>query len=266
MNKKLVFIIAIICLALGSIATYFVTKESFKCPECKETKCEEVEKEEITTKEIFKNEDSKTYESLLSIIKDTSNLEYLDKNFKVEDLTNSEMLRFSINFIEERYDREFTLNEINKVSLKYFGRRVEGEDIPCPVENNVLLFIYDKETKLFKLNKSHGGHGGSGIYSPIVLNRIINIENENNIYTVKVKKAFSLQLNDIGIEEEYYKTYGDAFNSNNPVFNITAEEIEKDEFIAETKFNKLPENKLLTYTYVFEKKDDSFILKSYTFK
>ncbi len=136
----------------------------------------------------------------------------------------------------------------------------------------MMLFIYDSENKTFKLNEEHGGHGRDGKYYPYVLNRIVDIKNDGDEYTVSVKKAFCVLGGHVGYCTDYYKSYNDALNTKNPLFVLKVAEDEDitnliDYYYPEVLFDKLDNDKLNTYIYKFKKDDNNvFIFKSYTFK
>lgn len=274
MNKKgilITVIIAILCLAIGFGGSYMLLKDN-KCntKECEEKKSNK--QEESDNKKEETPIDTTDYEQLLDKINKMSTLEYLNKNFSVNDLSNLEMLNFALNFIDERYDKEFSIDKINEVTKKYFGKEVTGEDVPCEECVDVKLFLYDKDKKVFKYNDEHGGHGISGIHKPNIINRIVQIKNDGNKYTVLVKKAFCVMRGHTGYCTAYHKSYDDALDGNNTLFDIKLEENEAlDEAIEyyhpEAEFNKISNDTLNTYTYTFEKNDNNeFIFSSYTFK
>lgn len=279
MNKKgiiVTIIIGILCLGIGVGTSYVFIEHTNKsektvCDIPKEEPTEESKCNVIVEEtEVIKEQHTKDYEQMLEKINDISYLEYTNKNFNTEELSNLEIIKFVLNFIDEKYDSEFSLNRVNELAEKYFGKKVDGEDVPCIECDNVMLFIYDKDKQVFKLNEEHGSHGVSGIYYPYVLNRITSIENDSNMYTVTVKKAFCVNKGETGYCTDYFKSYEDAINRNDVLFEINDTEnlMEAiDYYYPEVEFNKISNDKLNTYTYIFEKEsNDNFVLKSYSLK
>lgn len=270
MNKKgiiITIIIAILCLTIGFGSSYMFLKDNKYAT--KECEAKEAGKPSISNEKEVSETD---YEQLLDKINHMSTLEYLNKNFSVNDLSNLDMINFALDFIDEKYDEEFSLDRVNEITKKYFGKEITGEDVPCPECVDIMLFLYDKDKKVFKNNEEHGGHGISGLHKPNIINRIIKIQNDGNKYTVLVKKAFCVLEGHTGYCTAYHKSYDDALNGNNTLFDIELDENEElDEayeyYHPETEFNKISNDNLNTYTYTFEKNDNNeFIFSSYTFK
>ncbi len=108
MNKKgivITLILAILCLGIGFGGSYILFKDKATCEKEKCEENNEVTKCDVPFDEETENVEQHTadYNQLLDKINDMRYLEYLDENFKVEELTNLEMLQFAMNFIGERY-------------------------------------------------------------------------------------------------------------------------------------------------------------------
>lgn len=272
-NVLIIILVGIICLGVGFGGSYMFLKQKNKCEEVKceerqgETKCDAPFEEKV-----FKEQHTLDYEQLLDKINAMNNLDYLNKNFSIDEIQNLDMMKFALKFIDERYDEEFSIDRVNEITKKYFDKEVKGEDIPCNECEDINLYLYDKDKKTFKYNEMHGGHGSDGRYNPNVLNRIVSIENKENEYTVRVKKAFCIMTGDTGYCTRYYNSYDGAINKKDYLFDIEVDNSDDfmdaiDHYYPEVEFNKISNDKLNTYTYVFEKNgDNDFILKSYSFR
>lgn len=205
------------------------------------------------------------YEKIEMRIKDLGRIEQVSRNINsVEDFTNQELLLFAIDRLG--YSEVHTLKEVNEVTQSYFGLDVEPEDVNCHFSTDEApLYLYDEKKKEFVPNEEHGAHGLGSYYSDI-LNRIIDVDVKDNIYTVKVKKAFGRTQDTGPATTTFYKTYKDMDELKTPIMDYKWETYEDVEnYMPEVDFNNLDSDKMLTYTYVFEKVDEEFILVSYTF-
>ena len=214
------------------------------------------------------NEENEVYvgdfEKIKMRIEDLGRIEQVSRNINsVEDFTNQELLLFALDYLG--YSDVHTLEEINSVTQTYFGIDVEPENINCHFSTDELpLYLYDENKKAFVPNEEHGGHGLGSYYS-YILNRIVKLEVKDNIYTVEVKKAFG-RCQDVGPVTTFYKTYKDMDELKKPIIDFNGEKDEEFEnYYPEVDFNSLDNDKLITYTYVFKKVDEEFILVSYTF-
>lgn len=284
MEKKGILIcvcVALLCLCVGILGTYtFMCKD--KCDVKSDEKQNEVDKKDdpnekeenkVNEEEVSSLSD---YDQLVKRIDELSKIEYFNKSFKVEELSNYELLVIVPQNIKDAYAYGFSLEDANKVTKKYYGLEVAGEDIFCEADETLKEFIYDADKKYFTYNNeidvAHSGHGVEGKYNPSVLNRIIDIKVQDNLYTVEVKKAFNIATGHTGYFMDYYRTYADALNKRNVLFDLEARNSEEltqkiNGYFAEVEFNNIANNSLVTYTYEFEKQEDNnFILKSYSFR
>lgn len=273
--------VALLCLCTGILGTYtFMCKD--KCETVSENKQNEEEKEGNNTEskeEGNKEEESSylsDYERLVKRIDELAKIEYFNKNFKVEELSNYELLTIVPQNIKDAYSYGFSLEDANKITKKFYGVEVTGEDIFCEADENVKEFIYDALKKYFVYNNdiegAHSGHGVEGKYNPSVLNRIVHIDVQDNLYIVEVKKAFNIATGHTGYFTDYYRTYADALNKQNVLFDLELPNGAKindeiNNYFVEAEFNSIDNNRLVSYTYEFEKREDNnFILKSYSFR
>lgn len=235
-------------------------------------KCVEV-KENLDKEETENNDNQETekwvyvsdYEKIEQRIEDLGRIEQVSRNINdVKDFTNQELLLFAIDRLG--YSEVHTLKEVNEVTQSYFGLDVEPEDVNCHFSpDEAPLFLYDEKKKEFVPNEEHGAHGLGSYYADI-LNRIIDVDVKDNVYTVKVKKAFGHTQDTGPATTTFYKTYKDMDELKNPIMDYKWETYEDVEnYMPEVDFNNLDSDKMLTYTYVFEKVDEEFILVSYTF-
>ncbi len=235
-------------------------------------KIETLEKEEQNNETTEENKELKVDEKLImELILSLSLLEPKGQSFTAEELTNSELLEFATEYrgMEKESNDSFTLEELNVVTKKIFGREVTGANVLCLINPGSEItiesfkYIYDKENKVFNRNEEHGGHGGGGYY-PNVFNRIVSIDNKDNTYTVKVKKVFAVYP-DTGPASGYFKTYNEIFlEDSKPVFEYEFYD-DGTMFDEEKAFDKVPDEDLITYTYVFEVIDNNLVFKSYSF-
>lgn len=215
------------------------------------------EKDEVAT-------DSKvSYEVDVNYFEDLINkyevIDFANKSFdSTEEINEDVLLEFALNNLENKGD-SFSLEEVNKLLNDSFGVTIDGKDIPCDVCPNA-LYKYDADKKIFVLVKTEDGdevhaHGGGQYINSI--NKIVSVATDDNVtYTIKVNKVFGTG---ISVTTDYYASYGDAVKEKNVLYENTDEEA-----VGELTFNfDNNRDKLLTYTYVFEKVNDNLVLKSY---
>ena len=225
----------------------------------KDIKCEE--KDNVDYED---PDDISDYDMIVKRIHELGAIEQVSRNINsVKDFTNQELLLFAVNYLG--YDDSYTLQEINDVVNRFFGTNIKPENVNCHSSaDNIPILLYDKDKKIFISNPEHDGHGIGGYYS-YVLNKVVSYEIRDNIYTVKVKKAFGA-TQDTGPITTFYKTYKEMAELGTPIidFKFNTDE-DLIDYEPEVYFNNLSNDKMLTYTYVFEKVDSNFVLKSYKF-
>lgn len=235
---------------------------------------EEVEKEEDKTE--LKDEENLELEKELSkVVNELMLIDSYNRSFdSVDNLSNIELLNFGFRLaLGTNWDDStvVTLEEINVIVKKYFNRTVTGENIPCDItlagqsgweDTHPPMFVYNSDKKNFTYNENHYGHGGIGTN---VLNRVVEVEKvEDNVYTIEVKKAFS--INEF-FYSDYYPTYQDAYEQSNWLFG--APECDDSmgclEYDPAEDFSNTPDSKLVSYKYTFEKTNGGYVLTNYTF-
>ena len=254
-NRKwiIVGIILIIGILVG-IGGYAIV-DNFKDNNTQKNK--EQNEEKVPLKDLSEKEIS----DLMDIANELSfidlNDEDLEENYKID---NQYLLDFALRNLSgpyTLYDDEYNLDDINKVTNKYFGISITPENVLCPQDGEV-LFIYNSKTKKFTRNEGHGGHGLSMM---LVENLYQSGGSNGDIYTLKVKKAFSEGF-DIDGPYYYYATYKDAAYMNNPVFEV----IYNNNFEAIKPISELAkenEDKLNEFTYTFKKLENNYVLLTY---
>lgn len=213
-------------------------------------------------------ESESSYGRIMKRIDELSYIEYVNKNINsVNDYTNQELLLFATNYVDHS-DNKFSLDEVNEVVKSYFGRTVEGEDIYCLVEfvdGKEVAYFYDKDSKMFTYNDEHNGHGSVGTDDLYILNRVVDYHYDGSKYVVKVKKAFSEKPDTGPVRGAFYRTA--EFDDDNVAFEseIIWDTDDNCYSFPEAEFMKVEDDKLVTYEYVFEYKDENYILNSYKF-
>lgn len=255
--KKVLLIVLIlilfVCTGVGSffLGTHVTSKD--RCVDVKDEVNEE-EKKDNTDKEQNNNE---TLYVNMEVINDAlyrySSLVLVTRGFdNINTVNVNDLMLFAVYDYDSDLDNEFTLDDLNKVLKKYFDYELsEGQNIMCDVCENI-LYNYDKETKTFKHveDDSLHGHEGNGLGS---IRRIISVEvDDDGKYVVQTKEAFGSSPYVI---TEYYD---DLEEDSELVFELTTD----PEFV-EAEFNKVPNDKLKTFEYVFEVIDNTLVLKSY---
>jgi hypothetical protein len=128
--------------------------------------------------------------------------------------------------------------------------------------NSDIIYNYDKNKKVFNINYDNAG-GGLFLET---LNKIVDVQISDDIYTVEIKKVFSYG-EDIGPGSlAFYRTIKDAENRKNPVFGWKYDEYDSDdEYMYMVDFLNYPNDKMNSYYYVFKKVEDEFVLMSINF-
>ncbi len=195
--------------------------------------------------------------------------EYRGKDINVKDLTNEDLIMFVVRNTEEFYGKGVSLTDAQKLTEKYFGRKVEKGQTTCS-EDGLPYIIFDEDTNKFIYNEEHPGHGGgAGLETK---NKIRNIKVEGDEITVTVDKIFSEFIPDTGYNVLYYYDYESMIKDDESriaYVNATDEDIEEffggDETLKSHNNNpdKIDYDKASKYEYKFKIVDDNYVLVSY---
>ena len=233
---------------------------------------EEVDNEE---KEETEFDMTKVEEELLKRVEELAIIDSYNRSFdSTDNLSNIELLNFGFRLaLGWNWDQDtvVTLDDVNAIVKEYFGKTVVGEDVPCDItvagkegwnETHPPMFVYNEDKKNFTYNQEHYGHGGLAVD---VLNRVVDVSVDGELYTIKVKKAIAVSEFFFAV---YYPTYQDAYQGTNVLFEAP----ECDDYTVmcgdydpTEDFNNTPDSKMFTFKYVFEKTEDGYILKDYSF-
>lgn len=201
-----------------------------------------------------------------NIIEKLNYFDFYNRDFDSKSFDNQEMLYWAI--MNTKSDGEYTyLDSMQKTVDSAFDYTLIPEDIKCLMESSdtkSILFKYDESKKRFYVNPEHAGHGGGG-FTTDVINKYVSMSKKDDEYIVVVNKLFSNLDKDTGIgPDAYYPTYSDAVNFTNKLFDVEYSE-EYDYMITniDLEANKVSSNKLVSYTYVFERVDGNYYLVSY---
>ncbi len=209
--------------------------------------------------------------ALMKIVDDLKYLDYFDKSFEIKDLTNQELLRTSISIYNKKsnYSGKYTIRNLEDVAKEYFDYKLVGENVECESHwedtgGSKYISLFDDYTGTFVYNDEHYGHGGGG-FSTEVYNRFKSGEVKDDKYILKVYKLFSGLSTDVMEEDVYYfNSYNNAARNKDKLFkakyNFETDRLSVD---PQDKLDKMEEEKLIIYTYIFEVKNGNYILKSY---
>lgn len=134
-----------------------------------------------------------------------------------------ELLMTTDNGLPVKYGDSFSLELVSQTLKKYFGEKMEvkGTSYLCPLDG-LPFYIYDEATKQFTLDMDSHGHGGTNfnVYNfPVSMKKIQ--KDKEILYTVEVKKVFSYLASDVYFPSTFYKTYEDAKESKNVIFDLS---------------------------------------------
>lgn len=245
-KKGAVIVVILLLSVLVGVSAFYFGKSSLKC--------EKVEcKEPVQT--------AVSYEDVITILDVIDELSYIDTRVDeiTEDSPLSDELVLEYSFMQAMMlndDEILTLDEVNSVSQKYFGKDVVATDINCGMGCEHAWYLFDEENKVFEYNEEHPGHGGSAAYS---LSKYASISKESNVYKIVVYKAFT-DFSEF-INTELYFNLEDASNGKNSFIEIDYEYEDSDDMVR--KFEEYDESKLNKYEYTFEKIGDNYILRNY---
>lgn len=184
-------------------------------------------------------------------------VDQLGKSFKTSDLTNDELLRMGFCLfgpVKNFGFEDITFEDLNRTYINgFFGRDdVQPKDILCSCGK--LISTYNRSNDTYTWDKKfHYLDHKSDTY-----NEIKDIYKVEDRYIVEVYKIFpDLLKHSSTTQYNFYATYNDAANKENPLFTVTNE----DEFIkaAET----LDDSKKVLYTLTFKRIKGSFKLENY---
>lgn len=249
MKKKITIIIIIllsICL--------------FGCQNEEQNEAVEIEKEQLTETE---------QDNLMTFIDQLTYLDYLNKSFKVNELSNQEVLQFTYDYFSKRgtiTNLEFTT--LQEYADTYLDFALEPENILCVTHFNKVggsdyLYLYNIDNGKYTENKEHETHSNSNYYSD-VYNNYLSSSKKGTTYTVKVNKAFSdLTSDKTSTKVNFYATYEDAKEKQNKLFTLTYNTYQKT-YSENPEEALVKEEDLVVYTYTFKLVDDHYVFISYT--
>ncbi len=246
MKKKLLIILLLILIITG----------------CGKRKNENVveEKKEIEIREINEAEQ----EALMNKIEELKQLDYNAKSFKVNELTNQEVLQFIFYKYRDNVSKSIDFKSLEAYLDNYMEFPLEPENILCMTHFNRLggsdyIYLYNIYDESFEDNKNHFSHPNNG-YGSDIFNKYVSGKVEGDKYIIRVYKVFSSILNEQrDYNVSFYRSYKDAEKKENKLFNTTyngryAIDIEKE-------MDKYDD--LYVYQYTFKKVDDKYLLVSY---
>ena len=159
------------------------------------------------------------------------------------------------------------LNEIDVINLdEYFKNAFkttiyyDKSDIYCV--NGEVLYKFDMALNKYIYNNEHNCENHNEI-SPAYTN-IVNVKKKSNTYVITVDYIWRSSLH----LDTMYGSYKDTINEKDMLLVVPSEEVNPssddiNEFI-DNSYNDI-KDKLHKYTYVFEKKEDNYLLESVKF-
>lgn len=268
-EKKFDSKIIIICLlfvVIAGLGGFFVGKKNGETVEKKEVSANQPALEGTNTAGF------EDVEKLEEMINDLEYLEnYVEEISEDKPLTDEMILNFAFRIAMQETDSlTITINDVNKVSNRYFGVDVKPADIPCPVagpvhgsdgvvEHNEPWYKFDESTKAWAYVDAHP-HGGGGHSD--VFNKVVNALYRDGVYKIGVVKAFGEYTDFVGVK--LYATLDDAKSKKNAVIDGSDGLGNVDSISAYMRglFEEYDGDGFHTFEYTFEKTDTGFVLKS----
>lgn len=249
MKKKITIIIIIllsICL--------------FGCQKEEQNEAIEIEEKQLTETE---------QDNLMTFIDQLTYLDYLNKSFKVNELSNQEVLQFTYDYFSKRGTiTNLEFKTLQEYADTYLDFALEPENILCVTHFNKVggsdyLYLYNIDNGKYTKNEEHETHSNNNFYSD-VYNNYISGSKKGTTYTVKVTKAFSDLTEDTTKSSvNFYENYEDAKNSQNKIFTLTYNTYQKT-YSKDPLESLTSLESLTTYTYTFKLVDDHYVFISYT--
>ena len=208
------------------------------------------------------NEDEKNI-----LMKEIDDLEYLDyyaKSFKVNELTNQEVLQFIFYLYKDNIANDINFSSLEEYLGNYLDFPLEPENILCNTHFNILggsdyLYLYSIYDDTYSLNENHNYHPKNGFGSD-VFNKYVSGKVEGDKYIVRVNKAFSSILNENrSYNESFYRSYNEASSKENKLFDATYNGSYNKNILKEMEAF----DDLYIYEYTFKKVNDKYLLVSY---
>ncbi len=232
-------VLTVVCLGLMLLATGCDKPPVSEGQDVKESRDEKVEFEKINFKEI----------------------DIVEKDIKVllgydtiEELTNNDKLYIAL----ESYASKSGLNNmfeiktvkksdvINAFQNTIFGDLdLEHEDVLCECKSK--LFVYNKEKEEYVYNEEHGGHGFCKVYKEFT--KLVDFYEKDGQYIASYKYAFGNYCEDDSTQ--IFGSYSDAEKQKNPIYNDDILSQETEDTVKQD-YEEI-KDKLMTYTYTFEK-------------
>lgn len=218
------------------------------------------EKKEIEIREVSEEEQN-------VIMKEIDELEYLDyysKSFKVNELTNQEVLQFIYYLYKDNVSNSINFKALEEYLGNYMEFPLEPDNVLCNTHFNRLggsdyIYLYNIYNDNYEENKNHYMHPRDGFGSD-VFNKYVSGKVEGNKYTIRVYKVFSSILNENrDYNVSFYRSYKDSSNKENSVFKTTYNG--RYAINIEEEMNKYDD--LYIYEYIFKKENDKYLLVSY---
>lgn len=251
-RKNFITFVIVLLIAFGGLATYFVFKVLNEPTDYKNSInsiLTNTTNESTKDLEKTKIELSTIIDSELFVLKDKSALTEITNQDKlyvaIKKMSEKENVNTDISASKlEAYYKESCLSEI-----KYTNENIKDYKVELEYYDSN---HYDFDSNIYKYNSNNQGDSSVGI----VAKNLEEFKHDNDKYIISYKYLFSSvedniskikEMNEVEKSTCYYGNYNDArymVESNCVYF---------------TKYNAI-KNKLDTYTYTFEKKDDKFIL------
>lgn len=254
MNSKcgvvpIVIVLLILSMSFGAIIYFNNYFEEEKEEEKKEKLFVNIEDD--ITKEMFLNiYKSNHLENISKLESDIDNFNVLSSDIKLDIVFNSlskELNDVYASGIETKYIDDYFKN-VFKDTIYY-----NKTSIICNICKKE-LFIYDSSNNKYIYNEEHKYHE---MYESVNLyTKVIDIKNKNNTYVVSYSNIWSEPISNKESSYNVYLSYNDAINKINMVSDI--ENI--------NSIYDVYKDKIHTYTYTFEKIDDSYKIVSFSYK
>ena len=260
-NKGLICLVVILVLALlGTVGYILYDKGVIKLG-----KDETVEKTEVNDEAEEKSVPKELGDELIQEIDEIYNINFSKYySSSIDSISNQDLLVFGELYVRKQknitFGDDLSGKDIKELVSSYFDRDVKHEDIICRVDNNA-LYKYDSSSDVYKLVTEGHGHGGMGdtIYGSKTYYIDGKVVNNTVVLNTKIIYGQYIRIGQStwGPTTNYYSSYEDSKNRTNSII-----ERESGNYYELTNEDyQSVKDKLPTTTFVFEKKNDNYVLK-----
>lgn len=252
-NIVIVMVVALLFLLISGVVYYFFFSDYLENnkEEKKDSLYVEITDENII-KELQDIIESNNLYILAEMEKDVDNMNSLELSYKL-------MMAFpTIN--NDKKINEVTTGEIDDYFKNTFETTMywDNKDVYCSCGK--VLYKYDLENNKYIYSIEHESHDEIRVVP--YYSKVLEAKKKNDIYVIKMSYIWDKLDSSDDVVNKGFASFSDAYNEKNKLFEIEDDTF-ADDFINQNY--ETVKNNLHEYTYVFDKKDDKYLLVNFDY-